>query len=189
MNGKAVTALIVVLLAGGGLAIALSGGGDTEDTAVPPGETVVTSQPMTQTEKQEEPEQEPEKTDEQQVEEVVGEYLEQSQDSETVECDLVVDDVCVQNESDIDLSAVEEFLGDLDVQDVQVNGDEAQAQLNRGGSFELKREEGSWKISGFEPPARPDGGGGVEAPSRPEAEKPDVPKPHGADGTGGAEAP
>lgn len=175
MNTKAITALVVLLLAGGGLAIALNGGDDSDDeaaTTVPP----VATAPATSTSSAPETTTETAKdgaSEEEQVEQVVTEYLEQESQSETVSCDLVIDDVCVQNESDIDLSSFQGVLDQLEVQDVQVDGDRAKAELNRGGSFELQRDGERWKISGFEPPARPDGTGGVEAP----------------DGTGGVEAP
>ena len=175
MNTKAISALVVLLLAGGGLAIALNSGDDSDDeaaTTVPPAATA----PATSTESAPETQTAPatiESSDEEQVEQVVTAYLEQESQSETVSCDLVVDDVCVQNESDIDLSAFQGALDQVEVQDVQVEGDQAKAELNRGGSFDLQRDGERWKISGFEPPARPDGTGGVEAP----------------DGTGGVEAP
>ena len=173
-------ALFALVLVGGGIVLLVAGGDDTGD-APPPAETSTSSKPEMEKEPKEE---EPAKTDEEQVEEVVTEYIERSSEDETVECDLVVDDACVQNESEVDLSSVEQFLSALDVSDVQVQGDEARAELNRGGSFSLRREDGDWKISGFEPPARPDRSGGVDAPERPEA-----PKPDGSGRFGGAEAP
>lgn len=166
MNGKAVAALIVVLLAGGGLAIASSGGDEDggADTVVATETTTTSSPTRTETTKEEK---EPEKTDGEEIEQVIYEYVEESSDTQTAECDVVLDDVCVQDETG------------LTVEDIQVKGDQARAELKGGGSFELQRDGDQWKISGFEP-SRPDRSGSVDAPQkpeRPEAEKPEVEKP------------
>jgi hypothetical protein len=168
MNGKAVAALIVVLLAGGGIALALSSS-DDDDGGNGSAQTSTTSEKKNKDEEQKKDDQKQEdsgQSDEEEIEQAINQYIAQSDDTETqtIECDAIVDDVCVQ------------------VEGVDVNGDEATAKLENGTSFELKRDGGQWKVSGFERPE-------VERPEveRPEVEKPDVQQPQ-IEG-GGAEAP
>lgn len=159
---------VAALIAGGVLAILLTGGDDGDEKSASSPATATETTATTETEKtateRTETDSGPsarEQRDTAMVESTVTSFVEAAETSDPAACDQVAGgagkglEQCAEAVG-IDLRRLPSS-DELDLSSVKVSGTQAEAKLSNGSSFSLRQSGGKWQITGFEPGPAPGG--------------------------------